>query len=182
MSRIGMQLINIPENVEINIGKNNNISVKGPKGDLTNTFSNEININIENNSIIVTRNNDEKESKSLHGLTRSLLNNMVIGVSEGYTKSLEMVGVGYRAEQKGSAINLSVMKSHLDIIEAPEGITIKVEDNTKITVSGIDKQKVGHIAAIIRASRPPNPYTGKGVRYLVEQVSLKPGKSARAEI
>ena len=181
MSRIGMKLINIPENVEINIGKNNNISVKGPKGDLTNTFRDEININIENNSIIVTRNNDEKESKSLHGLTRSLLNNMVIGVSVGYTKSLEMVGVGYRAEQKGSAINLSVMKSHLDVIEAPEGITIKVEDNTKITVSGIDKQKVGHIAAIIRSSRPPNPYTGKGVRYLGEQVTLKPGKSARAE-
>ena len=110
-----------------------------------------------------------------------LLNNMIIGVSEGYSKSLELVGVGYRAEQKPSAINLSVMKSHIDVIEAPEGITIKVEDNTKITVSGIDKQQVGHIAALIRSSRPPNPYTGKGVRYLGEQVSLKPGKSARAE-
>ena len=142
MSRIGMQPINIPENVEINVDKNNNVSVKGPKGDLTNTFSNEINIMIDNNSIIVTRNNDEKESKSLHGLTRSLINNMIIGVSEGYSKSLEMVGVGYRAEQKSSAINLSVMKSHIDVIEAPEGINIKVEDNTKITVSGIDKQQV----------------------------------------
>ena len=181
MSRIGMKPINIPENVEINVDKNNNVSAKGPKGDLNNTFSNEINIIIENNTIIVTRNNDEKESKSLHGLTRSLLNNMIIGVSEGYSKSLEMVGVGYRAEQKPSAINLSVMKSHIDVIEAPEGITIKVEDNTKITVSGIDKQQVGHIAALIRSSRPPNPYTGKGVRYLGEQVSLKPGKSARAE-
>ena len=181
MSRIGMKLINIPENVEINVDKNNNVSVKGPQGDLSNTFRNEININIENNSIIVTRNNDAKESKSLHGLTRSLLNNMVIGVSKGYTKSLEMGGVGYRAVQKGSAMNLSVMKSHLVIIEAPEGITIKVENNTQITVSGIDKQKVGHIAALIRSSRPPNPYTGKGVRYLGEQISLKPGKSARAE-
>ena len=179
MSRIGMKPINIPENVEINVDKNNNVSAKGPKGDLNNTFSNEINIIIENNTIIVTRNNDEKESKSLHGLTRSLLNNMIIG--EGYSKSLELVGVGYRAEQKPSAINLSVMKSHIDVIEAPEGITIKVEDNTKITVSGIDKQQVGHIAALIRSSRPPNPYTGKGVRYLGEQVSLKPGKSARAE-
>ena len=106
---------------------------------------------------------------------------MIVFLSEGYSKSLEMVGVVYRAEQKSSAVNLSVMKSHIDVIEAPEGIDIKVEDNTKITVSGIDKQQVGHIAALIRSSRPPNPYTGKGVRYLGEQVSLKPGKSARAE-
>ena len=119
MSRIGMKPINIPENVEINVDKNNNVSVKGPKGDLKNTFSNEINITIESNAIIVTRNDDEKESKSLHGLTRSLLNNMIIGVSEGYSKSLEMVGVGYRAEQKTSAINLSVMKLSLIHISEP---------------------------------------------------------------
>ena len=181
MSRIGMKPIVIPENVKVELSKDNHVTVKGDKGELSYTFNKEMIIKINDSSLMVTRKDDEKESKSLHGLTRSLINNMIIGVSEGFVKHLEMVGVGYRAEQKGNAINLSVMKSHLDIIEAPEGITIKVEDSTKIAISGIDKQQVGHIAALIRSSRPPNAYTGKGVRYLGEEVTIKPGKSARAE-
>ena len=181
MSRIGIKPIIIPENVNVDIAKNNHVTIKGPKGELSSDFKTDITIKLDDSKMIVSRKNDDKESKSLHGLTRSLLNNMVTGVSEGYTKHLEMVGVGYRAEQKGKAINLSVMKSHQDVIEAPEGIEIKVEDNTKISVSGIDKQQVGHVAALIRASRPPNAYTGKGVRYLGEEVTIKPGKSARAE-
>lgn len=181
MSRIGMKPIIIPENVNVDISKGNQVKITGPKGELSNGFNDDLTIKLDDTKIFVSRKNDDKESKSLHGLTRSLLNNMVIGVSEGFTKRLEMVGVGYRAEQKGNSINLSVMKSHQDIIEAPEGIEIKVEDSTKISVSGIDKQQVGHIAALIRASRPPNVYTGKGVRYLGEEVTIKPGKSARAE-
>ena len=181
MSRIGIKPIIIPENVNVDISKNNQVTIKGPKGELSSSFKNSLKIKLDENILTVSRNDDDKESKSLHGLTRSLLNNMIVGVSEGYTKHLEMVGVGYRAEQKGNSINLSVMKSHQDIIEAPEGITIKVEDNTKISVSGIDKQQVGHVAALIRSSRPPNAYTGKGVRYAGEEVTIKPGKSARAE-
>ena len=180
MSRIGNKPIPIPSGVDVKI-QGSSVVVKGPKGELKGSFDQSISVGESDGSLIVQRASEESQIKAFHGLTRSLLNNMIIGVSEGYSKSLEMVGVGYRAEQKTSAINLSVMKSHIDVIEAPEGITIKVEDNTKITVSGIDKQQVGHIAALIRSSRPPNPYTGKGVRYLGEQVSIKPGKSARAE-
>ena len=176
MSRIGMKPINIPENVEITIDKNNNVSVKGPKGDLTSTFSNEINITTEDNFIIVTRNNDEKESKSLHGLTRSLLNNMIIGVSEGYSKSLEMVGVGYRAALKGKQLNLQLGFSHDVNYDIPENIKITVEKQTTLKISGSDKQEVGMVASKIKSYRPPEPYKGKGIKEKGQYILRKEGK------
>ena len=180
MSRIGNKEIHIHSEVSVTLS-DKALKVSGPKGILEKQIPPGIEVDISDGVVSVRRNSEDKKTKALHGLTRALINNMVVGVSEGYTKHLEMVGVGYRAEQKGNSINLSVMKSHQDIIEAPEGITIKVEDNTKISVSGIDKQQVGHVAALIRSSRPPNAYTGKGVRYAGEEVTIKPGKSARAE-
>ena len=178
MSRIGNQPIQIPDGVEIKIS-GPNVSVKGPKGDITSVFDFGMEIKQEDDVVKVTRPTDESQDNAFHGLTRSLLANMIIGVSNGFSKDLELVGVGYRVQQKGKGITLSVMLSHTVDIDPPEGVELKVEGNNQITVSGIDKQAVGQLAAEIRKVRPPNAYTGKGIRYSGEVVRLKPGKSAR---
>ena len=178
MSRIGNQPIQIPNGVEVKIS-GPNVSVKGPKGDITSVFDFGMEIKQEDDVVKVTRPTDESQDKAFHGLTRSLLANMIIGVSNGFSKDLELVGVGYRVQQKGKGITLSVMLSHTVAIDPPEGVELKVEGNNQITVSGIDKQAVGQLAAEIRKVRPPNAYTGKGIRYSGEVVRLKPGKSAR---
>ena len=178
MSRIGNQPIQIPDGVEIKIS-GPNVSVKGPKGDITSVFDFGMDIKQEDDVVKVTRPTDESQDKAFHGLTRSLLANMIIGVSNGFSKDLELVGVGYRVQQKGKGITLSVMLSHTVDIDPPAGVELKVEGNNQITVSGIDKQAVGQLAAEIRKVRPPNAYTGKGIRYSGEVVRLKPGKSAR---
>ena len=178
MSRIGNQPIQIPDGVEIKIS-GPNVSVKGPKGDITSVFDFGMDIKQEAGVVKITRPTDESQDKAFHGLTRSLLANMIIGVSNGFSKDLELVGVGYRVQQKGKGITLSVMLSHTVDIDPPEGVELKVEGNNQITVSGIDKQAVGQLAAEIRKVRPPNAYTGKGIRYSGEVVRLKPGKSAR---
>lgn len=178
MSRIGNQPIQIPNGVVVEIN-GPTVFVKGPKGNLTNVFDFGMDIKQEDDVVKVMRPTDESQDKAFHGLTRSLLANMITGVSNGFSKDLELVGVGYRVQQKGKGITLSVMLSHTVDIEPPEGVELKVEGNNQITVSGIDKQAVGQLAAEIRKVRPPNAYTGKGVRYSGEIVRLKPGKSAR---
>ncbi len=180
MSRIGNKLIEIPSGVEIEIS-GSSVTVKGPLGSLNQDFNPDILISSENGTVKVSRPSDERHHRSLHGLTRSLIANMVEGVSKGYTKSLEIVGVGYRAQQNGSGVTLNVMYSHPINIDPLPGVTIEVEGNNIVHVKGTDKQAVGEIAAQIRKTRPPNVYTGKGVRYQGEQVRRKPGKSARRE-
>ena len=178
MSRIGNQPIQIPDGVNVNIS-GSEVTVKGPKGELSGAFSKDINITESDGNVLVTRPSDEAEHKAFHGLTRSLLANMVDGVNKGFEKDLELVGVGYRVQQTGKGITLNVMLSHTVVIQPPEGVTLEVTDNNKIKVSGIDKQKVGQLASEIRWVRPPNVYTGKGIRYAGEVVRIKPGKSAR---
>ena len=178
MSRIGNKPIPVPSGVQIDIN-GSDVTVKGGQGELASTFHVDMKITQEDNILRVERPSDEGQYKALHGLTRSLLANMVTGVSEGFQKDLELVGVGYRVQQSGIGITLSVMYSHTVEIDPPDGVTLKVEGNNRITVTGIDKQKVGQLAAQIRKVRPPNIYTGKGIRYLGEQIRLKPGKSAR---
>ena len=177
MSRIGNQPIEMPSGVSISID-HPKVTVKGPKGELSNSFHVDMGI-VESGGIIsISRASDEAAQKAFHGLTRSLLNNMIIGVSEGFQRELQLVGIGYRAQQKGKGITLSVMLSHTVTIDPPDGVTLEVSDDNRIKISGIDKQAVGQIAAEIRRVRPPNAYTGKGIRYAYEQVKLKPGKSA----
>ena len=178
MSRIGNQPIQIPDGVNVNIS-GSEVTVKGPKGELSGAFSKDIKITESDGNVLVTRPSDEAEHKAFHGLTRSLLANMVDGVNKGFEKDLELVGVGYRVQQTGKGITLNVMLSHTVVIQPPEGVTLEVTDNNKIKVSGIDKQKVGQLASEIRRVRPPNVYTGKGIRYAGEVVRIKPGKSAR---
>ena len=178
MSRVGNEPVPLPANVQVDI-QGSQVTVKGPRGSLKRSFQPEMSISQENGSISVKRPSDERDHRALHGLTRSLLANMVTGVSEGYSKTLDLVGVGYRVQQQGEGLTLSVMFSHPVNIEAVPGITLEVEGNNRIHVRGIDKQLVGQIAAEIRAVRPPNAYTGKGIRYAGEQVRIKPGKSAR---
>ena len=178
MSRIGNQPIELPKGVDIQI-EGSGVTVKGPRGQLADSFNSDIAIEESDGIIKVSRPSDESEHKAFHGLTRSLLANMVTGVSEGFEKNLELVGVGYRVQQTGKGVTLSVMLSHSVVIQPPEGVTLEVEDNNKIKVSGIDKQAVGQLAAEIRKVRPPNVYTGKGIRYAGEYVRIKPGKSAR---
>jgi len=178
MSRIGNQPIQIPDGVNVNIS-GSEVTVKGPKGELSGAFSKNINITESDGNVLVTRSSDEAEHKAFHGLTRSLLANMVDGVNKGFEKDLELVGVGYRVQQTGKGITLNVMLSHTVVIQPPEGVALEVTDNNKIKVSGIDKQKVGQLASEIRRVRPPNVYTGKGIRYAGEVVRIKPGKSAR---
>ena len=178
MSRIGNQPIQIPDGVNVNIS-GSEVTVKGPKGELSGAFSKDINITESDGNVLVTRPSDEAEHKAFHGLTRSLLANMVDGVNKGFEKDLELVGVGYRVQQTGKGITLNVMLSHTVVIQPPEGVTLEVTDNNKIKVSGIDKEKVGQLASEIRRVRPPNVYTGKGIRYSGEVVRIKPGKSAR---
>ena len=176
MSRIGKNPITLPSGVEVSV-KWNVVGVKGPKGSLEQTLNDGITVTVDDGVVTVDRANDERETRALHGLMRSLINNMVIGVSEGYSKELTAVGVGYRAALKGSQLELQVGFSHPVEIDAPEGITFEVPEPTRIVVGGIDKQLVGQVAANIRAVRPPEPYKGKGIRYTDERVRRKAGKA-----
>jgi large subunit ribosomal protein L6 len=178
VSRIGKQPIPVPSGVEVKID-GSTVTVKGPKGELTQTFSEEMTVKLEDGEITVTRPSDERNHRALHGLTRSLLANMVTGVSEGFSKNLEIVGVGYRAALKGSDLEMQLGFSHPVLVIAEPGITFEVPVPTKITVSGIDKQRVGQVASEIRRWRPPEPYKGKGVRYQGEHVRRKLGKAAK---
>ena len=176
MSRIGNNPVPLPGGVEIKVD-GPGVTVKGSKGSLERTFDSRISFSVNDGEVEVVRADDNRETRALHGLSRALLNNMVIGVSEGYQKDLEMVGVGYRASLKGKSIELLVGFSHPVLIEAPDGITFEVPENTKISVVGIDKQLVGQVAADIRKVRPPEPYKGKGIRYAGEHVRRKAGKA-----
>ncbi|PKQ19265.1 MAG: 50S ribosomal protein L6 [Actinobacteria bacterium HGW-Actinobacteria-6] len=178
MSRIGKQPIPVPSGVEVTIN-GAEVVVKGPKGTLSSVFDQDMIIGMDDGAIVVSRPTDERRHRSLHGLTRTLIANMVIGVSEGFTKNLEIVGVGYRAVLKGADLDMSLGFSHPVIVVAEPGITFEVPVPTKITVSGIDKQRVGQVAAEIRKLRPPEPYKGKGVRYAGEKVRRKLGKAAK---
>lgn len=179
MSRIGKLPVVIPAGVEIKLEEGNVITVKGPKGTLTRKLVSDMNIAIENGQLTVTRPSDLKRYKALHGLTRSLINNMVVGVTEGYKKTLEIVGVGYRAAKNGNKLNLTLGYSHPVEMTDPDGVTSTVEGTNKITVTGIDKEKVGQYAADIRSKREPEPYKGKGVRYSDEKVRRKVGKTGK---
>ncbi|KXT77224.1 50S ribosomal protein L6 [Streptococcus sp. DD13] len=178
MSRIGNKVIVLPAGVELT-NNNNVVTVKGPKGELTREFSKNIEIRVDGNEVTLHRPNDSKEMKTIHGTTRANLNNMVVGVSEGFKKELEMRGVGYRAQLAGSKLTLSVGKSHPDEVEAPEGITFELPTPTQIVVSGINKEVVGQTAAYIRGLRAPEPYKGKGIRYVGEFVRRKEGKTGK---
>ncbi|MBQ6133986.1 MAG: 50S ribosomal protein L6 [Lachnospiraceae bacterium] len=178
MSRIGRMPIAIPGGVTVDIAENNLVTVKGPKGTLTRSFPTEMELAVENNELTVKRPNDLKKMKSLHGLTRSLIHNMVTGVTDGFEKKLEINGVGYRAEKKGKTLVLHLGYSHDINMEDPEGLESVVEDN-KITVKGIDKEKVGQYAAEIRSKRSPEPYKGKGIKYDTEVIRRKAGKAGK---
>ncbi|WP_394220049.1 50S ribosomal protein L6 [Halobacillus trueperi] len=178
MSRVGLKSLEIPEGVEIT-QDNNTITVKGPKGELTRTFHKDITVKVEGNVLTVARPSDHKEHRALHGTTRSLIGNMVEGVSKGYEKSLEIIGVGYRAQKQGQNVVINAGYSHPVEVDNHEGIEIEVPSNTKVTVKGIDKELVGAVAAKIRAIRPPEPYKGKGIRYEGEYVRRKEGKTAK---
>jgi len=179
MSRIGKKPIVLPKGVEVKIATGNEVTVKGAKGTLTRSLSKEMAIKLENNQLIVERPNDLKMMRSLHGLTRTLLFNMVEGVTNGYTKELEINGVGYRAAKQGNKLVLSLGYSHPIELEDPEGIVTEVPEQTKIIVKGIDKQQVGQIAATIRSKREPEPYKGKGIKYANEVIRRKEGKSGK---
>ncbi len=178
MSRIGRMPIAVPAGVTVDIAENNKVTVKGPKGTLERVLPAEMEIKQEGAEIVVTRPNDLKKMKSLHGLTRTLLNNMVVGVTDGYTKELEVNGVGYKASKQGKKLVLALGYSHPVELEDPEGLESVVEGN-KITVKGIDKEKVGQYAAEIRAKREPEPYKGKGIKYLDEVIRRKVGKTGK---
>ena len=179
MSRIGLKPITVPAGVEIKLDENNNAVVKGPKGQLQQQLSPEMKIVISEGSINVERPSELKKHKALHGLTRTLLNNMIVGVTEGYQKKLQVVGVGYRAAKQGKVLNLSLGFSHPVEMEDPEGIETEVPTQTEIIVKGINKQLVGNYAAKIRSWREPEPYKGKGIRYENEKVRRKEGKTGK---
>ena len=178
MSRIGRQPVEVPGGVTVDIDDTNQVVVKGPKGQLTRQFPRTIGLSREEGNVNVTRLNDEGPQRALHGLSRSLLNNMVTGVTTGFTKTLEVQGVGYRAQLQGSSLQLALGFSHPVIVAPPEGITFAVE-GPRIHIQGIDKEQVGQVAANIRKLRPPEPYKGKGIRYADERVLRKAGKSAK---
>jgi large subunit ribosomal protein L6 len=178
MSRVGQQPIPVPSGVDVSI-EGRRVVVKGPKGELVHQLPERITLSRDGDELVVTRPDDERDSRSLHGLTRSLVNNMVVGVSEGFVRELDIVGVGYRAQAQGSnKLELQVGYSHSVKVEAPEGITFEVPQPTRIVVRGADKQQVGEVAANIRKVRKPEPYKGKGIRYVDERVLRKAGKSA----
>jgi len=179
MSRIGNKIITIPTGVEITVEESNEIKVKGPKGELARQFNTAIGFEIEGTQITVTRPNEEKFTKMIHGTSRALLNNMIVGVSEGYTKELEIIGVGYRAAKQGTKLVISAGYSHPVEFETPVGLTVEVPAQTQIVISGINKQIVGEFAANVRKVRPPEPYKGKGIRYKGEHVRRKEGKKAK---
>mgnify|MGYP001969572435 FL=1 len=177
MSRIGKQPIDIPSGVQVKVD-NSQVLVEGPKGSLSQGILGGIGVEVKESSVIVTRESEARNHRALHGLTRTLISNMVVGVSEGFQKTLDIVGVGYRAQQSGEDVIVNVGYSHPVEVHPLEGITLEVEGNNRIHVKGIDKQLVGETAARIKKIRKPNVYTGKGIRYLDEQVKLKPGKRA----
>ena len=179
MSRIGKMPIAVPAGVTVDIAENNNVTVKGPKGTLERVLPSEMTIKLEGSEIVVTRPNDLKKMKSLHGLTRTLIFNMIVGVTDGYEKVLEVNGVGYRAAKKGKVLTLSLGYSHPVEMEDPEGIETVLDGQNKIIVKGIDKEKVGQYAAEIREKRAPEPYKGKGIKYADEVIRRKVGKTGK---
>jgi large subunit ribosomal protein L6 len=178
MSRIGRLPIDIPAGVDVKVD-GSAVTVKGPKGELALTVASPIEVKVDDGQVLVTRPDDERESRALHGLTRSLIANQIIGVTQGYSKGLEIVGTGYRVAQRGSSVEFALGFSHPVTVEPPAGITLTVEGNNKITVAGIDKQAVGETAANIRKIKKPEPYKGKGIRYAGEVVRRKAGKSGK---
>jgi len=179
MSRIGKMPIPVPSGVDIKLGDGNLVTVKGPKGTLERKLPSDMNIALENGQLEITRPSDLKKFRALHGLTRTLINNMVVGVTDGYKKVLEINGVGYRAAKSGNKLTLSLGYSHPVEMIDPDGITSEVEGTNKITISGIDKEKVGQYAANIREKRPPEPYKGKGIKYENEYIRRKAGKAGK---
>jgi len=182
MSRIGKLPVNLPSGVTLSVSDDNVVSVKGPLGTLSQKVDSDIKVEVENNTIILARPNDEKRLKSLHGLYRALIANMVTGVSKGYRKDLELVGVGYRAEANGQRLEMSLGYSHDIVMELPQEIRVETKtekrSNPVITLTSIDRQLIGHVAAKIRSLRPPEPYKGKGLKFVGEQLRRKAGKSA----
>jgi large subunit ribosomal protein L6 len=178
MSRIGKKPVPVPAGVEISID-GQTVAVKGPKGSLRRTFTDRVDLTMEEGTVLVARKDDARESRALHGLSRALLANMVIGVADGFRRELSIVGVGYRAALKGSGLELQLGFSHPVQVPAPDGISFEVPEPTRVIVSGIDKEQVGQVAADIRKLRPPEPYKGKGVRYINEQVRRKAGKAGK---
>jgi large subunit ribosomal protein L6 len=179
MSRIGKSPISVPSGVDVSV-VGRTVNVKGPKGTLAREIPGEITVRNDSGTVLVERPNDERQNRAMHGLTRTLVNNMVIGVTDGFQKELEIVGVGYRAEAQGpTSLKLALGFSHPVIVAAPEGVTFEVPQPTRIVVKGIDKERVGQVAANIRAIRKPEPYKGKGVRYLGERVLRKAGKAGK---
>ena len=179
MSRIGRKVIAIPAGVTVSVNEENLVTVKGPKGTLTANIHTNMSVSVEGATVSVTRCDDERENRSLHGLSRTLISNMVEGVTKGYSKTLEMVGVGYKAAKSGKTLTLNLGHSHPILFEEKDGITFDVPNSTTIVVNGIDKQLVGQIAAQIREKRPPEPYLGKGVKYVGEHIRRKAGKTGK---
>ena len=179
MSRIGRMPITVPAGVDVTIGEGNVVTVKGPKGTLTQALSADMTIKLDAGVLTVERHSEEKQYKALHGLTRSLLANMVEGVANGYKKELEVNGVGYRVAMEGKTLVLTIGYSHLVKIEAEEGIELACPDANHITITGADKQRVGEVAAVIRSKRPPEPYHGKGIKYVDEHIRRKSGKAGK---
>ena len=178
MSRVGKRLIDIPNDVTVDI-KDNTITVKGPKGELVNTFNEEMAYNLEDTTLEVVRPSESKEHRTVHGTTRALINNMVEGVSKGFVKELELIGVGYRAQMQGNKLTLNVGLSHPVEFESAGDLSITVDGNTNIKIEGINKEEVGALASKIRQVRPPEPYKGKGIRYKGENVRRKEGKTGK---
>ncbi|MFY9987277.1 MAG: 50S ribosomal protein L6 [Chthoniobacterales bacterium] len=179
MSRIGKKSVVLPEKVKVGCSDSGAVTVEGPKGKLEWTLPQQIKLRIEGQEVLLDRTVESRSVKALHGLSRSLINNMVTGVSQGFKKSLEIQGVGFRAQVQGSKLNLSLGFSHPIVFQIPDGIKVTVQENTKLLVEGIDRQKVGQAAANIRAYYPPEPYKGKGIRYTDEQVLRKEGKTVQ---
>ncbi|RLQ84816.1 50S ribosomal protein L6 [Planomicrobium sp. Y74] len=179
MSRVGKKPIEVPADVTITLGDKNEVTVKGPKGELTRTFNQDITISQEDNVLTLTRPSDSKDHRTNHGTSRALLANMVTGVSQGFERTLELVGVGYRAQLQGNKLVLNVGYSHPVEFTPEEGVEVEVQGNTKVVVKGINKERVGALASNIRATRPPEPYKGKGIRYEGENVRRKEGKTGK---
>lgn len=179
MSRVGKKPIEVPADVTVTIGDNNVVTVKGPKGELTRAFNKDITIVLEDNVITLSRPSESKDHRTIHGTTRALLANMVLGTSQGFERTLELVGVGYRAQLQGQKLVLNVGYSHPVEFTPEEGLTVEVPANTKVIIKGIDKERVGALASNIRQVRPPEPYKGKGIRYEGEKVRRKEGKTGK---